>query len=105
MMYFEPERWDPLDECAIDWCRDNGLGGILQFVNDELCHAWQLFFSMHLDKLTADELEGSLAYQMVWSLRDHAFGAYNALLIAAHDANRGDVHSAIFSWGHYSLFR
>ena len=104
MFAYRPEQWDALESYAIDWCRDSGLGGVLKYVNDEMCHAWRLFFQLELDKATADELDDSLGYTLVWAGRDAAFGAYNALLIAAHDAGRGDVWEAICKWGHYGPF-
>lgn len=107
-MYYRPEQWDPLDDAAIEWCENHGLGGVLRYVSERACDAWKLFYMNGLDELDDDELDDTDAgrdyYEMVHMVLKEAYGAYNAILIAAHDAGREDIWDMVYKWGHYGVF-
>lgn len=103
-MYYRPEEWDALDPIAIEWCNEHGLGGVLRYANERACDAWKLFYMCGYHKLSVDELEEKPDYTMIHLVLKEAYGAYNALLIAAHDAKRDDVWQMIYGWGHYGVF-
>ena len=98
MLYNRMEKWDDIDDVAIEWMREKGLLPVLTYIAEKMRDAWLWRDHKPFDGELLDETYEENAY----ALAHDAYGAYNALLVSTGD--RDDVWHAIYNWGHYSVF-
>lgn len=100
-MYYRPEEWRELHPDTVRYLKSRGMGRVLDYINDNMNKAWHIYDN-GLDgyQYDGDDM-ANFCTMTICMLKNHAFGAYNALLVSCgNERYRKDI----YRWGHYSVF-